>query len=300
MIILGSELFQETEFDDEAELEAVVEKHAKLLFGSDTIYLSRKMLVRTVEGRGTIPDAFVIDYENDEWYIVEAELIAHGVWRHIVPQITSQIVACLNQDTRNLLTDRVLEHIAKDARLKLDPHLPQRVVTILRKEPTVAIPIDISCDDLEALARTQKMAVSIWVIAKHESHNQRGRVAYQIPSDNEASIVAQPTETSISVVRRSSSKSIAALIEGGLLESGERLALDYQGKHFTGEANPQGIKLADGKVYSPSRAAVRCYAQAGSTRPTENGWRAWKNKSQISLNHLFDQLQTRRGLVGAA
>jgi hypothetical protein len=36
MIILGQEIFQETEFEDEAELEAVVERHAKLLFGSDT------------------------------------------------------------------------------------------------------------------------------------------------------------------------------------------------------------------------------------------------------------------------
>ena len=97
-----------------------------------------------------IPDAFVIDYENEQWYIVKAELIAHGVWRHIVPQITSQIVACLNQDTRNLLTDRVLEHIASDAQLKLQTHIEQRVVTILRKEPVVAIPIDNSSDDLEA------------------------------------------------------------------------------------------------------------------------------------------------------
>jgi hypothetical protein len=257
------------------------------------------MLVRTSVGRGTIPDAFVIDYENDEWYLVEAELIAHGVWRHIVPQITSQIVACLNQDTRNLLTDRVLEHIASDAQLKLDPHLQQRVVTILRKEPIVAIPIDNTSDDLEAWARTQKLPVSIWVIGKLESLNDRTRIAYQIPGDNEASIVAQPTETSISVVRRSSSKSIAALIEGGLLESGERLILDFKGHHFTGEANPQGIKLDDGKVYAPSRAAVKCYQRVGSTRPTENGWRAWKNESEVSLNQLFDQLQTRKDLVGA-
>ena len=134
MFIIGSELFQETEFGDEAELEAIVEKHARLLFGNDTIYLSKKTLVKTSEGRGTIPDAFVIDYENKQWYLVEVELISHGVWRHIVPQITSQIVACLNQDTRNLLTDRVLEFIASDAQLKLQPQIEKRVVTILRSE----------------------------------------------------------------------------------------------------------------------------------------------------------------------
>src|SRR5262249_42188204 len=132
MLILGSELFRETGFLDESELETVVEKYAKLLFGNDTIYLSKKMLVKTTDGRGTIPDAFVIDYENEEWYLVEVELIAHGVWRHIVPQITGQIVACLNQDMRNLITDRVLEHVASDPQLRLEPGIQQQVVSILR------------------------------------------------------------------------------------------------------------------------------------------------------------------------
>jgi hypothetical protein len=299
MFILDSELFQETEFNNEAELEAIVEKYAKLLFGNDTIYLSKKMLVRTGEGRGTIPDAFVIDYENEQWYIVEAELIAHGVWRHIVPQITSQIVACLNEDTRNLLTDRVLEHIASDARLRLEPHIQQRVVKILRKEPVVAIPIDSSSDDLEAWAQTQKLPVSIWVISKLESLTDPGRIAYQIPSDSEASIVAQPTQTSISVVRRASAKNVAALIEGGLIRDGEELSLSYQGKHFSGRASPQGIMLDDGKIYSPSLAAIKCYARVGATRLTENGWRVWKNNVGRTLNELFDQLRARKEVMGA-
>src|SRR5262245_27104097 len=107
-----------------------------------------------------IPDAFVIDYENEQWYIVKAELIAHGVWRHIVPQITS-------------------------------------------------------------------------------------------------------------------------------------------GKRFFGRASPQGIMLDDGKIYSPSIAAIKCYARVGSTRPTENGWRVWKNKDQLTLNELFDQLQSRKEVTAA-
>jgi hypothetical protein len=294
MFILGSELFRETGFLDEAELEAVVEKHAKLLFGNDTIYLSKKMLVKTVEGRGTIPDAFVIDYENDDWYLVEVELIAHGVWRHIVPQITGQIVACLNQDMRNLLTDRVLEHIASDSHLKLEPGIQQQVVSILRKEPKVAIPIDSSSDDLETWAQTQKLPVSIWVIKKLASLTESGRIAYQIPSDNEASIVAEPREKSVAVVRRAYTKYVAALIDGGVIANGEELFLSYRGKTFTGQARPEGIALNDGNVYSPSEAAIRCYAQAGSQRPTENGWRVWKNKNDLTLNELFDQMQARK------
>jgi hypothetical protein len=98
-------------------------------------------------------------------------------------------------------------------------------------------------------------------------------------------------KTSISVVRRASAKNIAALIEAGLHTNGEELFLSYQGRQFTGRANPQGITLGDGRTYSPSIAAVRCYAQIGSTRPTENGWRVWKNKDRLTLNSLFDKFQ---------
>lgn len=294
MFILSTELFRETGFSNEAELEAVVEKHAKLLFGNDTIYLPKKILVKTGEGRGTIPDAFVIDYENDTWYMVEVELIAHGVWRHIVPQITSQIVACLNQDTRDLLTDRVLEHISSDKALSLEQGIQKRVVSILRKEPIVAIPIDGSSDDLETWAQTQKLPVSIWVIQKLQSLADPTRFAYQIPSDNEASIFTQPMDTSVAVVRRAYTKYIAALIDGGLIKDGEQLFLSYRGKPFTGQARAEGITLIDGKTYSPSEAAVRCYSQLGSTRTTENGWRVWRNGDGLTLNDLFDTLQTRK------
>lgn len=294
MLILGSELFRETSFVTEAELEGVVEKHSKLLFGNDTIYLPKKMLVKTSEGRGTIPDAFVIDYENDEWHIVEVELIAHGVWRHIVPQITNQIVACLNQDTRNLITDRVLEHVASDEDLNSAAGIQQKIVAILRKEPKVSIPIDGTSEDLETWAQTQKLPVAIWVIKKLELLEEPGRTAFQIPSDNEASIIAQPTDKSVAVVRRAYTKYVSALIEGGLVTDGEELHLSYRGDKFTGLASPEGITLNDGKTYSPSEAAIRCYARVGSQRLTENGWRVWKNRNGATLNELFDQLQTRR------
>lgn len=292
MFILGSELFSEKTFSDEAELESVVEKHSKLLFGNDSIYLSKKMLVKTGEGRGTIPDAFVIDYENDEWYMVEVELIAHGVWRHIVPQITNQIVACLNQNTRNLLTDRVLEHIATDNSLANHPGIQQRVVSLLRRDPIIAIPIDGTSPDLETWTQTQKLQVSIWVIQKYQSLNDPQRIAYQIPGDNEPSIVTKPLGKSVAAVQRTYTKYIATLIEAGLLEDGEELLLNYWGKKFNGRARPEGIELPDGNTYSPSDAAIRCYALAGSSRPTENGWRVWKNRSGLTLNDLFDKSQS--------
>jgi hypothetical protein len=50
----------------------------------------------------------------------------------------------------------------------------------------------------------------------------------------------------------------------------------------------------NGQVYSPTEAALRCYAQAGSQRPTENGWRVWKNREGQTLNALFEQQQAQK------
>ncbi len=66
-----------------------------LLFGNYSIYLSQKK-IKTSEGFASIPDAVVLNFKERVWYIVEVELANHGVWSHIVPQVTKQIVAIEN------------------------------------------------------------------------------------------------------------------------------------------------------------------------------------------------------------
>jgi hypothetical protein len=86
-------------------------------------------------------------------------------------------------------------------------------------------------------------------------------------------------------------KSMARLIDAGVLAEQSRLILKYRGQEFIGVARPDGIELTDGVVYSPSAAALRCYAELGAARPTENGWVVWRNTEGRSLNDLFRQLQ---------
>jgi hypothetical protein len=87
-------------------------------------------------------------------------------------------------------------------------------------------------------------------------------------------------------------KSISKLIDAGLVAEDAPLALKYQGQEFKGKARRNGIELADGAIYAPSAAAIRCYASIGSERPTENGWRVWKTTEGRSLNELFEELQS--------
>jgi Restriction Enzyme Adenine Methylase Associated len=100
-------------------------------------------------------------------------------------------------------------------------------------------------------------------------------------SDNAGPRLAQPLATA------GVQKNVAYLISTGALAENAALFLTYKGREFTGKARPNGIELADGSIHSPSAAAVRCYEQTGTTRPSENGWQVWKSADGRSLNNLF-------------
>jgi hypothetical protein len=97
-----------------------------------------------------------------------------------------------------------------------------------------------------------------------------------------------------------SQKSIAKLIDSGLIVEQTPLVLKYRGQEFKGKARRDGIELTDGVTYAPSAAAIRCYANTGSPRPTENGWLVWRTAEGKTLNQLFEELQATRKLEDLA
>jgi hypothetical protein len=99
MIIHNNSKFCKVPFLSEEELEDVVKNNYEYLFGPSSIYLP-KAKIKTADKVGTIPDGFVIDIENLRWYIVEAELAVHNVWSHISQQVTKQILASLQKETK--------------------------------------------------------------------------------------------------------------------------------------------------------------------------------------------------------
>ena len=101
--------------------------------------------------------------------------------------------------------------------------------------------------------------------------------------------VRQQEASGITSSGRISSKNLASLISAGVLEDGAQLSLTYKGQKFTGIARLAGIELPEG-MFSPSDAAVRCYAHVGSDRPTENGRRVWRTESGATLNKLFEDM----------
>jgi len=157
MIVSGTQKYFPSQFNNEAEIEKVVRDYAEYLFGSSILFIP-KSKITTAGGVGTIPDGFVIDVESEEWFIVEAELAAHGTSQHIAPQLSKQITAVDSPTTRETLLKVALVIVKSDkgaAAVFSDLGIAQLDIhgtlqTILKKPPTIAIPIDGVPADLQA------------------------------------------------------------------------------------------------------------------------------------------------------
>ncbi len=301
MIVSGTQRYFRTQFENEAEIEKVVKDYAEYLFGSSILFIP-KSKITTAGGAGTIPDGFVIDVESEEWFIVEAELAAHGTWQHIAPQVSKQITAVDSPATRDTILKVALDLVKSDKTAaavfsdlgvaQLDIH--GTLQSILKTAPTIAIPIDGVPADLQSWARTLKFNVKIWVIEKYHSADGK-TVLYSVPDENVPTIATGTTggqSTSTTVARWS--QPYRDVMEAGLISEGQKVLLDYgpRGKPkqtFEGVLRKDGVEL-DGQVMSLSAAAVYCIQKAGSPRETANGWIMWKTEDGTYLNEFYNKV----------
>jgi hypothetical protein len=83
------------------------------------------------------------------------------------------------------------------------------------------------------------------------------------------------------------------LMKAGLLRAGETLWFDYTTRHnnqkhrIEAQLTNAGNLVVKGQEFtSLSSAALFGISQAGSTRPTVNGWKAWKSEGGKLLFEL--------------
>ncbi|MFH1008282.1 MAG: hypothetical protein V1800_12405 [Candidatus Latescibacterota bacterium] len=301
MIAAGANKYFRTPFNNETEIETVVKDYAEYLFGSSIVFIP-KSKITTVGGAGTISDGFVVDVESEEWFLVEAELASHGTWQHIAPQISKQIAAVDSQATRDSILAIALDLVKSDkdaAGVFADLGIAQldihgKLQTILRKSPTIAIPIDGVPSDLQAWAKTLKFKVKIWVIEKYQSLDGSS-ILYSVPDENVPTITTstskgQPTAT----VAARWSQPYQDVMQAGLIHEGQRVLLEYgprgkQKKVFEGILRKEGVEV-DGKVMSLSASAIYCIQKAGSQRETANGWIIWRTEDGTYLNDFYNQV----------
>jgi hypothetical protein len=301
MLILQNRKFIQASFSSEAELEGVVIDNAEAIFGPSSIYFS-KMLFRTGDGAGTIPDGFVIDPSTRQWFVVEAELAKHGVWTHIAPQVAKQIIAASQPISKQLLTELAVEKLREDDSLRekftelgiADIDIRGVLAEILDKKPIIGMPIDDVSRDLREWATTLKNEVKLWIVKKYIEFGNPENVLYEIPEEYRPVLDTQDETTTPATLARYDVQ-ISDLIEAGYLEVGERLAMTYgpkngEKKTYTALIQEDGsLEILGNKFDSPSYAALYGIQEAGSDRKTVNGWTSWKTNTGSTIADLREK-----------
>ncbi|MFA5796432.1 MAG: DUF5655 domain-containing protein [Candidatus Woesearchaeota archaeon] len=103
-------------YESEIELEKMIIEHSSEIFGKNTRYFNKRK-IESKSGLGTTPDGYVIDFDKKKLYIVEVELIKHDLRRHILPQITSFIMALQNEKSREKLVEIFEEELKSSYKL---------------------------------------------------------------------------------------------------------------------------------------------------------------------------------------
>jgi hypothetical protein len=314
MLLLGERKFLKTPFVNENELEQVVMANYEYIFGSSSLYLPRAKIV-TADGSGTIPDGFVVDIEKHIWFIVEAELLQHNVYVHIVPQITKQINAASQPDTRQKIEETIIEQYNCDqtTRDKFDeagiiPVNVRKVVgDILRTLPIVGMPIDGINDALKDYSTTIKNGMKIWIVSKFVELGCPTNIIYEFPE--EYSPVIDTDEITNDAewaehVRAQYNVNLVDLVNEGLLKPSETLYMNFKPKNGKMKKYEATV-LDDGSLSflnqifgSPSNAAIAGIQDAGSERKTSNGWVTWKTKDGKTLAELrndYTDIQSKKG-----
>jgi hypothetical protein len=305
VIILGDKRFIEASFDNENEIERVVQANAEYIFGADSILLP-KSLIRSADGFGTIPDGYAIDFGSRRWFIVEAELSSHSVWGHIAPQVSRQIVAASQPASRERLIDSVVDRIRTDRALKarLDElgvaeiDIPRILRDIVESSPIVGIPIDRVSADLKEWAQTLRNEVRLWIVRKLVDFNDPSVVLYEIPDEYRPVIDTTPGAQDAQG-NETYDVGISDLIKAGMLVVGQKLQMPYGprgGKRETyiATVTEDGSLLAGGRRFAPSYAALYFIQLAGSQRNTVNGWTSWKLDDGRTLADLRGEYLNRR------
>ena len=290
----NGKIYSKVEFTGEDEIENVVINNFKLLFGDYSILLD-KSLITTNSGKGSIPDGIIINFQENRWYILEVERGIHGTWDHIAPQISKQITAMENIDTKTKIAENCIQKINKNTPFKdilneidiEEINIHGKINNILKSSPIVALPIDFIPNDLKDWTKTLKVEVIVWLVEKYIDIN--GNVLFSIP-DKEIETETNSDDNNPKIT----GDILSQVISKGLLKIGQELYFEYgpKGKtktRFTGIVQKNGIEV-DGEISSVSVSSLRCIQKISPSRTTSNGWVVWKTKDGKLINELYKKL----------
>ena len=156
LLIDGIKYEEWTDLKETEDLEPMIQKHAKYIFGENALYIDRKQKLRSLAGTGSIPDAYVISLGGDSphWHIVEIELSYKDPGRHLVTQINDFINGMKN--SRNVIVSAINQWIKSDNIRALEfkrrsqcEDIHEFLSDLIKKDPILTIIIEKNTEKLK-------------------------------------------------------------------------------------------------------------------------------------------------------
>lgn len=302
MIIFDDRKLIEAKFRNEQEIEDLVIGNSEHFFGPASVLIP-KARIRTSDGFGTIPDGFAVDIASRVWYVVEVELGHHSVWIHIAPQVTKQLLAASRPETRQLLTEILVQMVTDDDTVKdkfedegiKEIDIRKVLGDIFEKSPIIGMPIDTVSNDLREWAETLKNDVRLWIVKKYSQFGAPDVIAYDIPEEYRPALDTTDRNDQPKSGIRTYDVCLSDLVNAGLLSEGTELSLSYKprgGKRkvYKGVVRGDGSMTVLGQSYpSVSYAALACIQDSDSTRTTVNGWVSWRTGDGKFLSDVREE-----------
>jgi hypothetical protein len=183
-------------FDNEKELETWAFANYGTFFG--TSVLLNGFRITTPTGKHGLPDGFAFNFAQRQWWVVECELLSHGVWPHIAEQITRFVVAARNPATLRQIRDKIFEQVLlegkQDAVSAMIGTTPTRLLQQIELfiegvTPALAIFIDDTNQDLIDFCDALDTPAEIYRVKKFIVN---GRAEYYSPDRNQPIIATEP------------------------------------------------------------------------------------------------------------
>lgn len=282
--------------DSEDDLEKIIEKNYKYIFGENSFYFNFKRKLKSQSGIGSIPDGYLIVFNTTpEWYILEVELASHPLYDHIIPQLTKFNRGIEGVSTKKSLIDMFYDEI------KTNPILEARVKEkigsgevykfisdLISDKPNIIIVINERTSELEEAIRDIRGDVKIleFKIFRREGISEEIDAYLFNPVIDLKNIEKSFEPKPEFIISKYSNKK-------NVLPEGLKIYKEYKNFSLEAEIIENNKIKFNGKIYnSPSSAAVAAIQSTGSKRPTEDGWRFWKYKDpKTGEEELLDELR---------
>ena len=118
LIVDGTEYQLYKPKDETNDFHSMIQDNYKKIFGKKTLYFDIRKKLKSKSKIGSIPDAYVIDFKRNRWYVIEEELSSHPVYEHIVNQLTRFLNGIKNYKSRNELREAIYKEIDEDEVLR--------------------------------------------------------------------------------------------------------------------------------------------------------------------------------------